>query len=61
MTQDPIVITGFARTPMDACRAVLARTDKSQRCVVSLSPPDASGPKPRSESLDHSLGPPSGR
>jgi hypothetical protein len=35
------------REAIDACRAALVRTGKSQRCVVTLTPPDASGAKPR--------------
>jgi hypothetical protein len=35
------------REAIDACRAALARTRKGQRCVLTLTPPDASGTKPR--------------
>jgi Family of unknown function (DUF6118) len=35
------------RESIDACRAALVRTGNSQRCVVTLAPPDASGAKPR--------------
>ncbi len=35
------------REAIDACRAALVRTGKSQRCVVTLTPSDASGAKPR--------------
>jgi hypothetical protein len=35
------------REAIDACRAALVRTGMSQRCVVTLTPPDASGAKPR--------------
>jgi phosphate/sulfate permease len=37
------------REAIDACRAALARTGKSQRCVVTLTPSEVSGPKPQAE------------
>jgi hypothetical protein len=37
------------REAIDACRAALARTGKGQRCVVTLTPPGVSGPKPQAE------------
>jgi len=33
------------REAIDACRTALARTGKSQRCIVALTPPDTSGAK----------------
>lgn len=35
------------REAIDTCRAALVRTGKSQRCVVTLAPSDASAAKPR--------------
>ena len=43
---DAATLTGN-REAIDVCRAALVRTGKSQRCVLTLTPPDASGTKPR--------------